>query len=448
MSEIQNNKMGIMPINKLLINMSLPMIISMLVQSLYNIVDSIFVAKISENALTAVSLAFPFQHLMVAVASGTGVGVNSLLSRHLGAKDYKNANKCANVGLFLVFLSAIVFIIVGFFFSKIFFRLQTDNAEIIELGTIYMQICAVFCFGIFGQIVFERLLLSTGKTLFSMVSQLVGAIINIIFDPILIFGLWGFPKMGIAGAALATVFGQILAMILAWVLNIKYNKYIKLSIKDIKPNREHVLEIYKIAVPSILMMSIGSVMTFCLNKILIIFTSTATAVFGVYFKLQSFIFMPVFGLNNGMVPIIAYNYGACNKDRVIKTVKYSVMYAILIMVLGFIVFQTIPHILLGFFSASESMLEIGVVALRIISISFLFAGFCIICSSVFQALGNGVYSLIVSVCRQLLVLIPVAYLMSLTGKLDLVWLAFPIAELMSVVTSIYYIRKIFKEKFN
>ncbi|MBQ7901823.1 MAG: MATE family efflux transporter, partial [Clostridia bacterium] len=441
------NKMGVMPINKLLITMSLPVIFSMLIQALYNVVDSIFVARISENALTAVSLAFPFQNLMIAVASGTCVGVNAILSRSLGQKDYDAVNKSANVGIFLNFASYVVFMLLGLFGSELFFTLQTDIPEIVQGGTVYLKICTAFSFGMFGQFVFERLLLSTGKTVYNMISQLVGAVINIILDPILIFGMFGLPEMGIAGAAAATVIGQIIAMFVAMMLNHHYNHYVKIKLSEIRPQKEYVKAIYAVGVPSILMMSIGSVMTFCLNKILIAFTATATAVFGVYFKLQSFVFMPVFGLNNGMVPIVAYNYGARSKDRVMQTVKLAVMYAVAVMLIGFALFQIIPGVMLSLFNASADMLSIGIPALRTISYSFLFAGFCIVCGSVFQALGNGVYSLVVSVLRQLVVLLPVAYLLSLTGNLNAVWLSFPIAELMSVAASAFFLRRVIREKF-
>ena len=447
MSNQPQNKMGYMPINKLLISMSLPVMFSMLVQAMYNIVDSIFVSMINENALTAVSLAFPFQNLMIAVSSGTCVGINAMLSRCLGAREHDRANKCANVGLFLIILSYIAFFFLGLFGSRLFFRAQTDITEIVDYGTIYMQICAMASFGIFGQIFFERLLLSTGKTVYSMISQVSGAVINMILDPIFIFGWLGLPAMGVAGAAIATVIGQIIAMFVGLWLNIRYNKEIKLNVKDVKPDAEYVKEIYKVGAPTAIMMSIGSVMTFCLNKILISFTATATAVFGVYFKLQSFVFMPVFGLNNGMIPIIAYNYGAKNKERVMKTIKLSAAYAISIMFVGFALFQILPAQLLGFFNASEQMLSIGIPALRCISYSFLFAGFCIVCGSVFQALGNGVYTLIMSFMRQIIVLLPSAFLLSLTGNVDNVWFAFPIAETACMMATIVLMRKILKEKF-
>lgn len=442
----KENKMGTMSVNKLLLSMSVPMMISMLVQALYNIVDSMFVAQISENALTAVSLAFPAQNLMIAVATGTGVGINALLSRSLGEKNYERVNKTAGNAVFLALCSFIVFAVLGGLLSRQFFLLQTDITEIVDYGTEYFQICSVFSFGLFGQITFERLLQSTGKTIYTMITQGIGAIINIIFDPILIFGLLGFPKMGVAGAAAATVFGQIVAFILAVIINHAKNHEIKLSVKQMKPNLKLIKEIYSVGLPSIIMASIGSVMTFGMNKILIAFSSTATAVFGVYFKLQSFVFMPVFGLNNGMVPIIAFNYGAKKPDRITKTLKLSIMYAVSIMFVGFVVFMAIPDKLLAIFEASDYMLKIGEPALRIISTSFLLAGYAIVCSSMFQALGHGMLSLYVSVIRQLVVLLPVAFLLSLTDNLDYVWIAFPIAEIVSFVFSSIFLRHIYKKE--
>ena len=442
----QENKMGVMPVNRLLVTMSIPMMLSMLVQALYNIVDSMFVAQISENALTAVSLAFPAQNLMISIAAGTGVGLNALLSKSLGEKNFLRANKAANHGIILAFFSYLVFAILGVLFSRFFFELQTTDQEIIEYGTSYLLICSIFSFGVFGQITFERLLQSTGKTFYTMITQGTGAIINIIFDPIFIFGLFGFPEMGVAGAALATVLGQIIAAILALFINIKKNHEIKLSLRKFKFSGYVIKRIYAVGVPSIIMMSIGSVMTFGINKILIAFTSTATAVFGVYFKLQSFIFMPVFGLNNGMVPIVAYNYGARKPDRLVKTVKLSIMYAICMMIIGFLIFQIIPAQLLHIFNASENMLAIGIPALRIISISFLIAGFCIIASSLFQALGHGLLSLIVSIMRQLVVLLPAAYILAQFGNVNYVWWAFPMAEIASIIFCSFFLRYIYKKE--
>lgn len=442
-TEVQENKMGTMPINKLLISMSLPMIISMLVQAMYNVVDSIFVSRLGEDALVAVSLAFPIQNLMIAVAVGTSVGINALLSRCLGEKKFKEANLCALNGVFLAVLSYIVFAIFGFIFAERFFVGQTSNPQIIKYGTQYLFVCTVFSFGMFLQIIMDRLLQSTGRTFYNMITQGTGAIINIILDPILIFGLFGFPRLEVTGAAIATVAGQIVGMTLSIIFNIKVNKDIHLTIKGFKPHLETIKKIYAVGLPSIIMQSITSVMTFGINKILIMFTSTAVSVFGVYFKMQSFVFMPVFGLNNGMVPIVAYNYGAKKKKRIIQTVKMSIVIATGIMLFGFAIFQIFPSQLLKMFNATDDMLTIGTYALRIISISFIFAGFCIILLSVFQALGHGMLSLIVSLIRQLVVILPVAFILAKLGGLHAVWYAFPIADIFSVTFSIIFLRKIY-----
>ena len=437
----QENKMGTMPVNKLLISMSLPMIISMLVQAIYNIVDSVFVAQISENALTAVSLAFPLQNLMIAFAGGTAVGVNALLSRSLGEKNQDHVNQTAVNSVFIFLVTAVIFMIAGLTLSNLFFNVQTTNTEIVNAGTQYSMIVVGCSIGLFCQFLFERLLQATGRTLFTMVTQGLGAIINIILDPIFIFGLCGFPKMGVAGAALATITGQIIACLLALFFNLKFNHDIHFKFKRFRPNAHIVKQIYSVGIPSIIMQSIGSVMTFGMNTILITFSTTATAVFGVYFKLQSFVFMPVFGLNNGMIPIIAYNLGAKQKKRMFDTIKLAMIYATGMMIIGVIFFETIPQTLLGFFNASEAMIKIGTPALRIIAIHFIFAGFSIVCSATFQAVGKGTYSLLTSLIRQLLVLLPCAYVLSLTGNLDLIWLCFPIAEIFSAVTSFILMKR-------
>ncbi|MSC84595.1 MATE family efflux transporter [Eubacterium sp. am_0171] len=440
------NKMGVMPVPKLLITMSLPMIISMLVQALYNVVDSVFVAQINEEALTAVSLAFPVQNLMIAIAAGTGVGINALLSRNLGEKNLEGANAAAKNGIFLGMISYIVMAVIGLAGSHFFFTVQTKDPVIVLYGTQYMLIITVVSVGIFMQITFERLLQSTGKTIYNMITQGTGAIINIVLDPILIFGMFGLPRMEVAGAALATVIGQLVAVCMSLYFNCKKNTELDLNMRTFRPNKTIIATIYKVGVPSIIMQSIGSVMVFGMNKILLIFSSTAAAVFGVYFKLQSFIFMPIFGLNNGMIPIIAYNYGAKKRERIMATIKMSVLIAVGIMLVGLVVFQIFPVQLLEIFDASENMLGIGVPALRIISLSFIFAGYNIIIISVFQALGNGVYSLMVSVIRQLFVILPVAYLFARVFGLSRVWWAIPIAEIVAVTVTTLMFRRIIRLK--
>lgn len=440
-SERQENKMGVMPINKLLITMSLPMMISMLVQALYNIVDSIFVSQINEHALRAVSLAFPVQSLMIAVSVGTAVGINAFLSKTLGQKQYDKANVIAANGIFIEVVSALAFVLVGIFVSRPFFLSQTDIQEVREYGVTYLTICCCAGIGIFLQTSLERILQSTGKTVYTMITQGTGAVVNLILDPILIFGYFGLPAMGVAGAATATVIGQMVAAGLAVIFNVKCNREVRISFKGFRPDLRLIGQIYKVGAPSIVMQAIGSIMTYGMNLILAAFGAAQT-VFGVYFKLQSFIFMPVFGLNNGVVPIIAYNYGAGYRERVIRTIKSSVKFAVLIMLAGLIAMQLFPAQLLGFFNATEELLVLGVPALRTICLSFCFAGYCIEVGSAFQALGNGVYSMVVSIARQLFVLLPVAYLLSLSGNVNLIWWAFPIAELMSVGMSTYFLMKI------
>ncbi len=413
----------------------------MLVQALYNIVDSVFVAQIDEYALTAVSLAFPLQNFMIAVAAGTGVGVNALLSKRLGEQRLDEANLAAGNSVFLAGCNYLLFLLIGIGFSDFYFRVQTDIPEIIAYGKIYMFICTACSFGLFGQFCFERLLQATGRTVCTMITQTTGAVLNLIFDPILIFGWFGFPKMGIAGAAAATVFGQIAAMFFGFYYNQKKNKEIRLSVSAIRPQKATLQQIYAVAVPAILMQSIGSVMTFFMNKILLGFTSTAAAVFGVYFKLQSFIFMPVFGMNNGLIPIVAYNFGAGYRERIVKVMKSSMAAAVVIMLAGLITAELIPEQLLLLFNASEQMLTIGVFALRVLSLCYIFAGVSIVASGLFQGLGKSVYSLVLSVIRQLVILIPAAYLLSLTGRLEAVWFSFPLAEIASLLVTLLYLKK-------
>lgn len=443
---VQENKMGTMPIGKLVFNMSLPMMVSMLVQALYNIVDSIFVAKLSENALTAVSLAFPLQTLLIAVGTGTGVGMNALLSKSLGEKNFKKANKTATNAAFIYVLSYIVFLILGFTIVKPFYRSQVGSAdaEIMTMGVDYLSTVMIFSFGIFTQVFFERLLTSTGRTIFSMTSQLSGALTNIILDPILIFGMFGLPKMGVTGAAVATVIGQCVAGIVAGTCNHKFNHEVKFEFKGFRPDLKIIGTIYAVGIPSIIMQSIGSIMTYCMNRILIEFSSTATAVFGVYFKLQSFFFMPVFGLNNGITPIIAYNYGARQRKRMTKTIKLSLFVAFCLTFIGFVLFESIPQVLLGMFSASDDLFKIGIPALRTIGVHYLIAWFCIIAGTVFQALGKAIFSMVVSIMRQLVVLIPAAYLLAKFGGLHMVWWSFPIAEIMSFIVSTAFLIRIWR----
>lgn len=445
MDTANENKMGIMPVGKLLITMSLPMMISMVVQALYNIVDSVFVSRVSEDALTAVSMAFPLQALCIALGAGMGVGVNALLSKSLGAKDNDMVNKSALNGLFMTFVSYLVLLVIGIFAVNPFYMIQTDSADIIQYGTDYLSVICCFSFGMFFQFTFERLLQSTGRTFQTMITQTVGAVTNIILDPIFIFGYFGVPAFGVKGAAIATVIGQIIAAVLALIMNIKVNTDIDFSLKGFKPDIKIIGMIYKVGLPSIIMQSIGSVMVFCLNKILIVFSSTAVAVFGVYFKLQSFVFMPVFGLNNGLIPIMAYNYGAKKKDRMIKTIKCGLLIAFSIMSVGMVVFELFPDAILALFEASDNMLAMGKVALRTIAIHFPVAAICIVLGSAFQALGNAVYSMFVSIARQLVVLIPVAYALSKLGNVNYVWWCFPIAEIMSLTITVIFFIKLKRE---
>ena len=438
----RENKMGVMPVGKLLMSMSLPIMISMLIQALYNIVDSMFVARISEDALTAVSLAFPIQNLMIAVATGTGVGMNSLLSKALGAKDFDRANRAATNGLFVLVLSCVPFMLFGALLTDWFMRTQTDIESIILHGDSYLRVVCLVSVGSFGAIAVERLLQATGKTVYSMITQAVGAVVNIALDPVLIFGLCGLPAMGVTGAAVATVLSQCVSFVLGIVFNVCCNREISLSYRGFRPDGHIIGRIYAVGVPSILMASIGSVMTFFMNRILIAFSSTATAVLGVYFKLQSFIFMPIFGLNNGLVPIVSYNYGAKKKKRMMRSIKLAILTALCIMAAGFLAFELIPDQLMGLYNASEHMLSIGEPALRIIGIHFLIAGYCIVAGSVFQALGNALPSLITSLARQLVVLLPVARLLAQTGNVNNVWWAFPIAEVMSAaMTTLFFVRE-------
>ena len=434
----RENIMGIMEISPLLVKLSVPMMISMLVQALYNVVDSVFVSWVSEEALTAVSLAFSLQNMMIAVGVGTGVGVNAMLSKSLGEKNQKRANATAENGIFLSVCSFLVFLVIGLTCIKPYFYAQTSDDAIALQGIRYLSVCCIFSMGLFTQTMGEKLLAATGRTQLSMISQLVGAVVNIILDPIFIFGYCGEALSGTTGAAVATVIGQFCGAGMTLYFNTRKNPDIQLDFKGFRPSAKAIGRIYTVGLPSIAMQCVGSLMTFGMNLILMAFSSTAVAVFGVYFKLQSFVFMPIFGLNNGMVPIISYNYGARRPERVKKTIRLAVCYAEGIMVLGFCIFEFFPGQVLGLFSASQAMLTIGIPAMRIICLHFLLAGTSIVLSSVFQALGNGLFSLIVSVCRQLFVLLPAAWLLAQTGNVNNVWWAFLIAEIVSVLMSLAF----------
>ncbi len=440
----QENKMGVMPVNRLLLTMSGPMMISMLIQALYNVVDSMFVSYISESALTAVSLAYPMQNLMIAVATGTGVGINALLSRNLGEKNFPMVNRTAGNAIFLGLISYVVFALVGLFGSRIYFTVQVSDPEIIQMGQDYLSVILILSIGCFGQVLLSRLLQSTGKTFYSMVIQMVGAVLNIILDPIMIFGLLGFPAMGVAGAALATVISQVVGTLMGLYYNLRKNPEIQFSLNQLRPSAPIIARIYSVGVPSILLQTVSSLLIFGLNQILVAFSETATAVYGVYFKLQGFAFLPIIGMNNGMVPIIAYNYGAKKPERILQTIKLAITYALIIMVVAVAVFQIFPTQLLGFFQASPEMLEIGVPALRILSLCFIIGGFTIVSSSVFQALGRGLLSMSISIFRQLVLVLPLAYFFSLTGKLEMVWWAFPVAEVLAGLLALYYLRRAYR----
>ena len=441
----KENRMGTMPMGKLIISMSLPIVISMLVQAMYNIVDSIFVSRYSADAFAAISYAFPAQNLLIGLATGIGVGMNALLSKSLGEKNQSRVNKAAENGVFLAFLSFVLFLIFGLFFSESFIAFQTATPEVIAYGKTYLTICCSLSFGIFGEIILERLLQATGRSFYTMITQGVGAIVNIILDPIFIFGYLGLPEMGIAGAAYATVIGQVIAFILAIIFHYRVNHEIQLNIKKFRPDGPVIGRICAVGIPSVIMVGIGSVMTTTMNKILNGFSDLAVSVFGAYFKLQSFIFMPIFGLNNGVIPVMAYNFGAGRRRRMMSALKIALISAVSIMTLGLAAMQLFPAQLLSFFGANAEMIAMGTVALRIISLSFIFAGVCIVIISIFQALGHGMYSMYVSFARQIIVLIPVAYLFSLTGDVNKVWLAFPIAEVVSVIICVLMFIRLYKK---
>ena len=440
------NKMGTMPINKLIINMSLPLITSMFIQAFYNIVDSLFVARINEDALTAVSMSFPAQNLMISAGVGVGVGITALIARYLGAHDEKGITRVVHNGIFLGILNSILFALFGIFLAKFYFEFQKASGIIETYGIQYLSICSIFAFSIIMEITFERMLIASGKTIYTMITQSTGAIINIIFDPILIFGLFGFPKMGIVGAAVATIFGQTVAMFMALYFNVAKNHEVRISIKKFAVDFKTIVNIYEIGFPSIVMQSAASFMIFQLNNLLASFSTTATAVLGVYFKLQSFVILPVFVLNNSVISIVSYNYGAGKIKRLLKTVKVANIYAFSIMLAGFVLCQVLPSQILKIFDASDNMLAIGVPALRIISFSCLIAPFSIVSSGTFQALGKGTFSLIISLIRQLIVILPLSYLLSRVMGMKGVWVAFPIAEIVAGILTIIYLRKLYKNE--
>lgn len=444
--QIRADRMGTDPTGKLLFTMSTPICISMLVQALYNIVDSIFVSRIDEAALAAASLAFPVQSLMISFAVGTAVGLASLLSRSLGEGNREWAQKSCDNGIFLQLCNAVIFLLFGLFGAGAFFRVQTANSAIIRYGTEYLSIVCACSFAFIMEVTFERTLQATGNSFYSMISQTCGALFNCVFDPVLIFGLCGFPKLGMRGAAIATVTGQFLAMILAIIFNIRKNKEVDVIWKHFRPDGEIIKGILSVGIPSIVMQSVTSVTTYVLNQILIVYSEAAVTVYGIYFKLQSFVFMPCFGINNGMVPIVGYNYGARKKERIMSTIKYAVLASTVIMIIGTLLFAVIPGTLLGFFNAKGELMDLGKIALRIIGFHFVLAGFNIILGSVYQALGNGMYSLIISLVRQIVVILPVAYILGKLFGIENLWYAFPIAEIIAATLNAYLFSKIYKDK--
>lgn len=443
MTAERENPMGTRPMFPLILSMSLPAMLSMLVQALYNVVDSYFVAKISENALTAVSLVFPVQNLLIAVAIGTGVGLNSLISRRLGEGRAEDARRVATHGLVLAVVNWLIFALIGLLGSRAFLSAFTENAAVIEMGVQYMSIVCIASIGLCMEGCIEKSLQATGNMIYPMISQLLGAITNIIFDPIFIFGLFGFPRMEVAGAAIATVMGQIFAMFFLFFILAFREKVLQIRLRGFSFSLTTVREIYSVGFPSILMQSIGSLMTVGMNAILIRFTETAVAFFGVYFKLQSFVFMPVFGLNQGVMPVVGYNYGAKKRSRVTGALRVGVIIAAAIMAAGMLVFWTLPETLLSVFEASQTMMSIGIPALRIISTCFIPAAVGIIFTTAFQALGRGFNSLLISILRQLVILLPAAFLLSLIG-LEAVWFSFPIAEVASLLASLVLYRRLYR----
>lgn len=441
---MKENKMGTMEVRRLILTMSLPIMISMLVQALYNIVDSMFVARVSEAALAAVSLCYPIQMIMVAVACGTGVGINALLSRYLGEKKREKASQVAMHGLFCAICNWLVFAVIGLFFSEAFLRLFSDDVQIIMMGISYMQICTICSFGVFVQITYERIMQSTGNTIYNMVIQGVGALINIILDPIFIFGLGPVPALGTAGAAIATVIGQIVAMFLGIIITQKKIREIQLSVRGFHLDGMIMKAMYRIAIPAILMQSIMSFMTVMMNMILAPFSEMAVSVFSIYYKLQQFVFMAVLGMNNALIPILSYNYGAHQMERIREGIRFALWMSCVIMAIGTVVFQLLPTQLLYLFDAKETLLSIGIPALRTISVSFVFAGISMVLCSVFQALASPNHSLLVTLLRQMVILLPLAYGFSSAFGLDMCWWSFPITEVLCALLSLYLLRSVQK----
>lgn len=441
---------------RLLFGMALPLALSMLVQALYNIVDSIYVARISTEAVTSLSLAFPIQNLQIGFSTGIAVGMNSLLSKSLGEGNREKANRAAGNGIFLMCIAVALFMAFGIFGSRPFYAMQTDVTAVVDGGSAYTSICCIWTLGIFVEVMGERLLQASGRTIYTLFTQGTGAILNILLDPLFIFGFepLGIAPMGIAGAAVATVIGQWVAAIMAIIFNLTRNPDVQFGLKYLRPDREIIRLILSVGIPSVLMMAIGSVMNFGMNQILLGFGAlglVGSAVFGLYFKLQSFVFMPVFGLNNACISIVAYNYGARQPKRITGALKLTLLTALVLMLIGMAAFLLIPETLMGFFASENqadaaALVEMGSVALRTICLSFPMAAVGIALSASFQALGVGIYSTISSLCRQLLVLLPAAWLLSLTGQINNVWLAFPIAEVFSLLVILFLYRRIYKNK--
>ncbi|MDY3619081.1 MATE family efflux transporter [Agathobaculum sp.] len=447
MNEQTENKMGVMPEGRLLITMSFPIMLSMLIQALYNIVDSAFVARISESALTAVSLAFPVQLLMIAVATGTGVGVNALLSRKLGQKKQEEADSVAANGVFLAVVCWLIFAALGLLFGRWFISCFTADAEILQMGTNYVTVCTVASCGVFLLFVAERLMQATGNTVYHMITQLIGAVLNCILDPLLIFGIGPFPRLGTTGAALATVAAQIIAMMIGFFINVRFNKDVHLRLRGFRPDAKILGGVLRIGLPAAVMQSLMSALTIGMNRILMPFSMTAVGFYGVYYKLQNFLYMPIFGMNNALIPMIGYNYGAKRPDRIHNIVRYALLLGAGIMAFGTVLFEAIPAPLLRLFDASPDMLAIGVPAIRVIAVSFCFSAVSLVLCGALQGLGRGMDSLIIALLRQLVIVLPAAALLARALGLHAVWYAFPVAELAGFVGALWMYRRVTRKIF-